>query len=129
MLKHCEFQSGGQCCLVCPKGLEKVNEQMRTSDRILDWTRRMKKILPRLHGRKLKDDGEGLPRGVGIQNGKYIAYIAYNKKHYYLIGTLDVNEAIRVRADAEKAKKNGDFTEWLRHFRESAKEAKNGKRT
>lgn len=129
VLQHCEFQHGGQCCLVCPKGKAVANEQKQASKRILSWCRKMKKILRYMGSQRKKTDEKGLPRGVSICDGKYVAYIGYNGQHTYLITTTNLDKAIRVRADAEKAKQNGVFPEWLRSFREEITKRKNGKRT
>ncbi len=58
-------------------------------------------------------------RGVtyNASSGKYIAYISYQKKHYTLCRSTDINKCIKARKEAEKAIR-ADFLAWLEDNKE-----------
>ncbi len=116
-LKHCEFAWNGQCCLVCPKGLYRVDPremQRRKLERAIRMLERVKKKLP-------NENRYGLPRGIRPLGERYFVTISSNRKTYTLGTFQDLGEAMDVLADALDSRENGDFDEWLADFR-----AKNG---
>lgn len=124
LLDHCEFAWNGQCCLVCPKGLNERIERNDAADRIDAFVKMLKLIKNGVKGNK---EG-GLPVGVCLDDGVYYAYVNYNKKQVILGKTTDIEIALKMREDAIKAKKNGVFEEWLKQHRAKLREANKAKR-
>lgn len=123
VLEHCELQWGGQCCLVCPKGLNKPNPRREAADKIdkcITMLRCLKMKLP-------KDRACGLPNGVYREHGTFIATvkIGSNRKRLCACGTPE--EAMEICADAEEALEKGEFAEWFADFKAKQKSSKKGK--
>ncbi len=125
ILKKCEYAPESQCCMVCPKGLDKVNERAEVRKKIEACVAMLKRV--RNKTRRLREDG--LPVGVCFTNGVYVAHVCYEGNQIYLGGYANLEDAEDVREKAEEAKRNGYFPRWLRKFRAAKKNAQKGKRT
>lgn len=125
LLERCEFAWNGQCCFVCPKGLNKKIERNNAADRIEAFVKTLKKIK---RGKRTEKEGE-LPRGICLVGDVYKIYISHKKKQIWLGSTRDIEEALNMRADAEETKQNGTFDDWLKKHRTERDAAKKAKRT
>ena len=124
-LKRCEFAVNGQCCLVCPKGLYRVDPkevERRKIERCIRMLERVKRRLP-------NENRHGLPRGICPNGDGYIVSIRANEKMHTLGPIRELGEAMDVRADALEAKENGNFDAWLREFKAKYISPKKGKKT
>ena len=123
IFEHCEFAWRGQCCLVCPKGLNGKISRKNAANKIDECVKMLRRVL-----KKLPKDDRDLPRGVCRVDETYHAYIFKDKKTVAL-GVYDFAEdAILVRKQAEYSIKNGDFDSFLRQIREEQRERKRAKR-
>lgn len=123
--EHCEFACGGYCALVCPFGLTKRMENEEARKKIEACVRMLKRVKKRT--KRVKDNG--LPKGVSLYEGSYIAYICYKGKHIQLGKYANAEDAEETRAKAEEAKQNGKFPQWLKKFKAAKEKAKRGKKT
>ena len=109
VLEHCEFAQGGQCCLVCPKGLSKAIERRNVRRKIEECVA----MLKRVHKQTRRD----VTGGVHAGKGGYVAYITYHGKQVFL-GIRNTNyDARLLREDAEEIIERGDFERWLGELR------------
>ncbi len=125
VLEHCEFQQGGQCCLVCPKGFYRPNPRKEAQERI----ERCIKMLRRVQRRLPPDKANGLPRGVVREGKRYSANITYKGLNKRICVRDTPEEAAEIRADAMEAKENGVFDLWLKNLKAERKAAKKAQRT
>ncbi len=86
------------------------------------------RMLKRVKKRTKRVKENGLPAGVSLYEGSYIAYISYKGKHIQLAKYSNAEEAEETRAKAEEAKRNGTFPQWLKKFKAAKKKAKKGKK-
>ena len=123
--KHCEFAWNGQCCLVCPKGLYRVDPREVERRRIERCIKKLERVMKRLP----KENRYGLPRGIRSVGKRYAVSVTVDGKTYNLGTFAELDKAMDVRADATKAKENGDFGAWLGEFEAKRKASKKGKKT
>lgn len=125
LLDHCEFAWGGQCVLVCPKGLGARTGKQEAAKEIEDFVRTLTRIKIARYGKQQQPTQSGVCRSRGV----YHCYINYKKKQYYLGVYKDEEEADRVSAEAKEAKELGRFDDWLKKHREKAGIKKRAQKT
>lgn len=124
ILDHCEFACGGQCALVCPKGLGARTGKQEAAKEIENFVRMLTRIKIARYGKQQPTEA-----GVCRSKGVYHCYISYNRKQHYLGVYKSKEEAANVRADAERARELCCFDEWLKKHRAKVGIGNRGKRT
>ena len=117
IFEHCEFAICGQCCLVCPKGLNGKISRKNAANKIDECVKMLRRVL-----KKLPKDDRDLPRGVCKVGAIYKAYVSKDKKPVPLGSYDTAEEAERVRKQAEESIKSGDFDAFLQAVRKQQRE-------
>lgn len=73
---------------------------------------------------KPKHKGEYGPGIRNRKNGEWTASIVVNRKTYYLGASMNPDELIPLRQEAEAHRNDPDFAEWHHQFRETHKKPK-----
>lgn len=125
VLEHCELQWGGQCCLACPKGLNKPNPRKEAADKIDECIAKLRRVKMRLP----KERACGLPNNVYKEKDQYLSTIKIGT-HRKRLCLCDTPEgAMEICADAEEAFEKGVFNEWVKDLRLKARRAKKRNKT
>lgn len=127
VLEHCEFANGGHCALVCPKKLVLQQQRNVQAEKIEACVKMLRRVYNRKEGRSLCK--RELPVGVYYSRNWYSAHIGYNGKKITLGCSKNVDDVLKLRADAEKARDEGTLDEFVRKLRADRKKAKKANKT
>lgn len=107
------LKSGKTVSCGCSKKSDAKAKQLESGRALVDHT------SPVFFKGTIKKNNKTGINGVSkLKNGKYRASIGYKNKVYSLIEDFNINTVKTVRAEAERAVKEGNFQEWIVRLKE-----------
>lgn len=107
------LRSGRTVSCGCGKKSDAKAKQLESGRALVDHT------SPVFFKGTIKKNNKTGINGVSkLKNGKYRASIGYKNKVYSLIENFNINTVKTVRAEAERAVKEGNFEEWIVRLKE-----------